>query len=216
MKKSVNDCPLCFDCNTQEYSQDKYRAYIICRQCQLIFVPRNQMISADREKHRYESHQNDENDPSYQNYLKQIVNQIMPYLHLGQGGLDFGCGRTDLMAQIFRSQNILVDSYDLYFLSNQDIWQKKYNFIILSEVIEHLRGPLSEMQKIRDRLTVHGQIFIKTKLYPNEKVLFDDWFYKRDNTHVQFFNLASLQALAKILNMNGPEVIGEDLFVLKS
>lgn len=174
------------------------------------------MISKDKEKQRYDSHQNNENDPNYQNYLNQIVNEILPHIDLSENGLDFGCGRTDLMSQIFKAQNISVDSFDLYFFPNQTIWQKKYNFIILSEVIEHLREPIVEMNKIRDCLIEHGQIFIKTKLYPPEKVFFDKWFYKRDNTHIQFFNLASIKYLAKILRMNGPEVIGEDLFVIKS
>lgn len=212
MKTSVNDCPLCLDHNTQEYSQDKFRAYLICPHCQLIFVPRDQLIRPEQEKQRYDSHQNDEADPHYQNYLQQIVNQILPSLEKGQSGLDFGCGRTDLMAQLFKAHNISVDSFDLYFLPEQKIWEKKYHFIILSEVIEHLREPALEMEKLRQLLFPHGTFFIKTKQHPGQKALFDNWFYKRDNTHIQFFNLSSLSELAKKLKMSGPELIGEDLY----
>jgi len=210
-KKEVNECPLCLKCNTQEYSQDKTRAYHFCSNCQLIFVPRNQLIHPDQEKQRYDSHQNNEEDPHYRNYLQQLMNQVLPSLEKSQVGLDFGCGRTDLLAQLFKAKDITVDSFDLFFLPQLKVWDKKYHFIILSEVIEHLREPFLELQKLRKLLLPQGKIFIKTKLHPNRKDLFDDWFYKRDKTHIQFFNLSALKELGKRTNMNGPEMIGEDL-----
>jgi transcription initiation factor TFIIIB Brf1 subunit/transcription initiation factor TFIIB len=212
MKKSVNDCPLCLEHNTQEYSRDKVRSYFICSHCEIIFVPRDQLITQEQEKQRYDSHQNDKENLNYQNYLKKIVSEILPSLEKEDIGLDFGCGITDLMGQLFKTKSFAVDSFDLYFFPEKNIWKKTYNFIILSEVIEHLRNPQSEMQGLRQILLAHGQLFIKTKLHPNKKELFDNWFYKRDNTHVQFFNLVSLKELAIQLNMNGPELIGEDLY----
>ena len=212
MKINVSNCPLCLDHNTQEYSRDKLRSYLICSNCELIFVPRDQLITQEQEKKRYDSHQNDKENSNYQNYLKKIINEILPSLEKEDTGLDFGCGITDLMGQLFKTKSFEVDSFDLYFFPEKKIWKKTYNFIILSEVIEHLRNPLSEMQGLRQILLARGQFFIKTKLHPNQKDSFDNWFYKRDNTHVQFFNLASLKKLATQLNMNDPEMIGEDLY----
>ena len=211
MKKNVSECPICSDCNAQEYSHDKFRKYLICPNCELIFVPRNQLIPSDAEKQRYDSHQNDENDPHYKNYLMQMVDQIIPELEKQQVGLDFGCGRTDLLAQLFREKNFLVDSFDLYFLPDEKIWTKKYHFIILSEVIEHLRDPITELGQLRKMLLPDGKIFIKTKLHPGEKSLFDNWFYKRDSTHIQFFNSKSLSELGRKIRMNGPQQKSEDL-----
>ena len=216
MKKNVIECPICSDCNTQEYSQDKFRKYLICSHCELIFVPRNQLITPEAEKHRYDSHQNDENDPHYKNYLMQMMNQIIPELEEQEIGLDFGCGRTDLLAQLFRDNYFDVDSFDLYFLPDEKIWEKKYDFIILSEVIEHLRDPLSELEKLRKMLLPGGKIFIKTKLHPGEKNLFDNWFYKRDSTHIQFFNSNSLRELGRKIKMSGPEIKSEDLAFFKA
>jgi hypothetical protein len=141
----------------------------------------------------------------------QMVDQIIPELQKQQVGLDFGCGRTDLLAQLFWEKNFLVDSFDLYFLPDEKIWTKKYHFIILSEVIEHLRDPILELGKLRKMLLPDGKIFIKTKLHPGEKSLFDNWFYKRDSTHVQFFNSKSLSELGRKIRMNGPQQKSEDL-----
>ena len=57
----------------------------------------------------------------------------------------------------------------------------------------------------------NGKIFIKTKLHPGEKNLFDHWFYKRDSTHIQFFNSKSLKELGRKIEMNGPQIRSEDL-----
>lgn len=211
MKISVTDCPLCLDHNTQEYSRDKFRSYFQCTHCELIFVPRSQLISPADEHARYQHHENAADDVYYQKYLQQIRDQILPTLKPSQRGLDFGCGGTELLGELFQSKNFEVDSYDLYFFPREEIWNKKYHFIILSEVIEHLRDPLTEMQKLTQLLLPQGKIFIKTKLHPGDKSLFDNWFYKRDNTHVQFFNQTSLKELAKQLKMEGPIMLGEDL-----
>ena len=211
MKKNVSECPICLDCNAQEYSHDKFRKYLTCSHCELIFVPRDQLITTEAEKHRYDSHQNDENDLHYKNYLMQMMNQIIPELQEQEVGLDFGCGRTDLLSQLFRDKNFEMDSFDLYFLADSKIWAKKYHFIILSEVIEHLRDPLAELEKLRRLLLPKGKIFIKTKLHPEDKSLFDNWFYKRDSTHIQFFNSKSLKVLGSKIDMSGPQIRSEDL-----
>lgn len=117
------------------------------------------------------------------------------------------------MSDLFKKKNFSVDSYDLYYFPDMTIWSKKFNFIILSEVIEHLRDPIKEMKRIRDLLLPDGKIFIKTKLHPGDKTLFENWFYKRDITHIQFFSDESLGYLAKELSMLGPKQLSEDLFV---
>lgn len=214
MKKNVSDCPLCSDHNAQEYSQDKIRSYLICPNCELIFVPRAQLISIEKERARYEHHQNESEDPAYLNYLSKIAKDCVPHLNQGAEGLDFGCGPSPLLANIFSQHGFSTNSYDLFFHPCLDYQTKNYDFIILSEVIEHLRNPMEVMTMLRGLLKPHGTFFIKTKFYPERK-LFDDWFYKRDVTHIQFFNEASLNYLAKELKLSVIEKIGSDLYLLR-
>ncbi|MGE3609891.1 MAG: class I SAM-dependent methyltransferase [Bacteriovoracaceae bacterium] len=187
------------------------RSYFLCQNCELIFVPRNQLIPEIKEKERYELHQNAESDPYYQDYLSQILISVLPLIEKNQVGLDFGCGRTTLLAQLFSQKGIEVDSFDYYFLKDETIWNKKYDFIVLSEVIEHLRDPFEEMKSLKNILNPNGKMFIKTKFYP-QKSEFDQWFYKRDLTHIQFFNPQSMEHLGHSLQMksefylNGPDL----------
>ncbi len=210
----------CINCSSEEtflIYKNSLREYLECSFCQLIFVPRNQLISTDEEKSRYDNHENSAEDSRYREYLTGIFSGISPYLVSGSTGLDFGCGASTLLAQIFEEHDFKMSSYDLYYLPDDEIWQKKYDFIVLSEVIEHFREPRQIMEKLSGILRPQGQIFVKTKFFELEKEKFGNWFYKNDPTHIQFFNQASLNYVAKCLKMNGPKSLEKmDLYRLWS
>lgn len=208
-------CPLCHNLQHSKFDEDKYRSYFLCHYCSLIFVSRDQVLSGADELKRYESHNNNENDPDYYRYLKQVADSALIHLDSGSRGLDFGCGKTTLLSKIFKESGPHVDSYDVFFYPSEDIWQKKYDFIVLSEVIEHLNDPKNVMEKLYGVLNPQGRIFIKTKLYPERQLDFSKWFYKRDQTHIQFFNMMSLRFLAKKFDMSGPyELNSEDFYFI--
>lgn len=206
-------CPLCLSSESEIFDQDKMRSYLKCTGCDLIFVPRDSLITPSAEKERYEAHQNEENE-SYTNYLNKTVSAIRPHLKEASSGLDFGCGRTHILENLFRKAGIPVKSYDLFFHPHEEFLFEQFDFIILSEVIEHLRDPRSIMLNLTKNLHPGGQFFIKTKLRPESPAEFSKWFYKRDATHVQFFNDRSLKELTTILGMKGVDMVGEDLFKL--
>lgn len=214
MKISVTNCPLCLNPQTEKYSEDKSRSYYLCPFCQLVFVSRDELISFDKELERYEAHENNSDDDGYSKYLEKIVTDIQPYLKPSGQGLDFGCGRTTLLADHLKAQGFVMDSYDTYFLKDELIWDKTYDFIILSEVIEHLRMPRQEMRQLGRLLNPQGKIFIKTKFMRETKAEFDNWFYKRDSTHIQFFNSGSMEYLKNFLGLTNFKTVGSDLYCI--
>jgi len=167
------------------------------------------------ERARYEHHQNIVEDPGYLSYLSKIEQDCEPHLKKGDFGLDFGCGPSPLLGNIFSERGFATNSYDLFFNPYLEYQKSNYDFIILSEVIEHLRNPYDIMLELKGLLKSKGIIFIKTKLYP-EKDLFHDWFYKRDLTHIQFFSEASLHSLAQNLDMKFIGKVGSDLYLLRN
>jgi hypothetical protein len=201
-------CPLCSLDNSELFDQDKLRTYYKCQSCELIFVPRTSLISQMQEKDRYEAHENSETDQGYVQYLKKIAESIRPHVNLHDNGLDFGCGKSKLLEKLLGP--IKVSSYDIYFHPEESLLTQKYDFIIMSEVIEHLRNPLEEMQRLTK---LSSTLIVKTMFYP--QVGFSNWFYKRDITHVQFFNECSFQELANICGLSRPIEIGEDLYLFK-
>lgn len=207
------NCPLCQSQAFSLFDRDKKRSFYKCHDCTLVFVPREQILKSEEEFNRYLAHQNDENDPYYRKYLSDVLNPTLRLLHQGDVGLDFGCGKTKLLSTLYQDSGYLVDSYDVYFHPDEMIWKKEYDFIILSEVIEHLSDPLETMNQLNQILKPSGKIFIKTKFYPDSPQDFSNWFYKRDMTHVEFFNRTSMEILAHKLGRSFQE-IGEDLYCL--
>jgi SAM-dependent methyltransferase len=206
-------CPLCGSVQSELFDKDKTRSFYQCGNCSLVFVPRDELITPDAEKHRYDAHENDETSSGYRDYLSGIAAQLQKYLKNGMTGLDFGSGRTKLLAELLSSEHV-VDSYDVYFHPDLSFLNKKYDFIILSEVIEHLRDPVSELKKLKSILKPDGILFVKTKLVPEKS--FSTWFYKRDITHVQFFSDDSFRHLSKKFGFEEASMIGEDLFLFRN
>jgi hypothetical protein len=198
-------CPLCNCADHELFNRDKFRHYYLCSNCELVFVPRTELISQSVEKSRYEAHENSESDPVYYTYISKIAQDLRSHLKEGDNGLDFGCGRTKLLAKLLGPFN--VDSYDIFFHPDDSLLNKKYKFIIMSEVIEHLRDPALTIKNLK---TLSSTFFIKTKLYP-QKEEFSSWFYKRDSTHVQFFNERSFDEL----KFSDWKKIGDDLYMFK-
>lgn len=208
-------CPLCGGKEQTEFDRDKTRSFHLCSYCSLVYVPREQIISPKEEKERYDSHENSSEDSGYVSYLKTISDAMTPHLVASSEGLDFGCGRTTVLSDLLTQNNLRMDAYDLYFFPREEVWTKKYDFIVLSEVIEHLANPSVTMKRLSSLLKSSGMIFVKTKLYPKNPIEFKNWFYKRDKTHVQFFSDGSFRFLANELSLQSYEKVGEDLYLFK-
>lgn len=209
-------CPLCLDPHSVLYDQDKFRNYFQCTQCSLVFVPRTELISVSDEKSRYEDHENSEVDPVYRKYLSEIIDAIVPYLSPEASGLDFGSGKTTLMADLLAEKNIQTESFDIYFHPNIDLLKRKYDFVILSEVIEHFRDPHKELQVLKELLNKDGYLIVKTMLLPDSKEKFQNWFYKRDRTHVQFFSQRTFEILENLFELGDVREIGKNLFLFRN
>ncbi len=197
-------CPLCQKDGAERFHQDSSREFFLCSGCTIIFVPRSALITPSEEKKRYDSHQNDGDDPGYRDYFLKTVRPVLNELSPGRRGLDFGCGRTRLMAGLFADNGHVTDSYDPFYFPDERVFEKKYDFAVLNEVIEHLRDPAVSL--IRLKSIIQGPIFVRTKLYPVNEPEFANWFYKRDITHVQFFSLKALSFLGTV------KILKDDLY----
>ncbi|MFP4520609.1 MAG: methyltransferase domain-containing protein, partial [Fibrobacterota bacterium] len=137
-------CPLCKQKETLFYKADKRRAFFICEDCGLIFVPPRFHLSPDEEKSRYEKHENNIENEGYKNFLQKIIKQIEKAAPYGASCLDFGCGPVPVLSEMLREKGFEVKEYDLFFKKDDSAFKSKYDVITASEVLEHLRNPLAE------------------------------------------------------------------------
>jgi cyclopropane fatty-acyl-phospholipid synthase-like methyltransferase len=129
--------------------------------------------------------------------------------------LDFGCGKNAVLEGIIKKQSCLnCDSYDPQFNQIIDFSIKKYDTIVLCEVIEHLRNLQEELALIKNLMTSGGKVIIRTQKYSTLES-FPTWWYRQDNTHINFFNDTTLSFAGSLLNRKCIQTPFKDIAILQ-
>ena len=181
--------------------------YYYCNSCEYIVKDPSCYQSIEAQKARYDLHENDENDPGYQAYFQRFLDFVLPLAGQPETALDFGCGRSSLLAKLLCREGMKCDYYDpLYHPDNLNN-SKKYELIVSTEVFEHLHNPKEVFEDLLNRLEPGGYLAIQTQFHPNEAALFKKWYYHQDPTHIVFFRAKTFRVLAK---MYGCEFVGDN------
>lgn len=192
-------CPLCNNLNTYVYSRDKKREYQQCRNCSTVFVTDQYHLSIENEKKRYDLHTNSKDDNYYSDFLNRIVTPITSFVEKGSHGLDFGSGPGPILKDLFKPFNIKLSEYDLYYNNDKSLLDRNWDFIVTTEVIEHLKEPYKTIKALWDIIKTGGVLGVMTSLL-TEDIDFNSWYYKGDPTHITFYSKNSFNWLAKELN----------------
>ncbi len=187
-------CPLCQTANGRPFDQDS-RAYFRCPVCALVFVLPHQFLSPQEEKSVYDLHQNSADDPGYRRFLGRLFTPVSQRLPPHSHGLDFGSGPGPTLAAMFEEAGHSIEIYDPFYAPEIKRLQQQYDFIVATEVAEHLHQPGPELDRLWSCLKPNGLLGIMTKRVINRDA-FSRWHYKRDPTHVCFFSIETFQWLA--------------------
>lgn len=184
-------CILC-KANTKAFQTINLREYVECRNCGGVQLTPCFYVKPNAEKARYLTHNNDVEDPRYQNFVFPITSRILQDFSASNKGLDYGCGTGPVAANELEKRGFEVALYDPFFQPNTRVLNKTYDFIICCEVMEHFFLPAREFSNLAKRLNPGGRLYCKTSLY-SSKIDFKKWYYKDDATHVFFYTKKSLQ-----------------------
>ena len=88
-----------------------------------------------------------------------------------------------------------MELYDPFFFPNKNIFLRKFNFITCTEAVEHFNEPYKEFKKI-DNLLAYNSWFGVMTSFMKENFNFSEWYYRRDPTHVVFYNKKTFQIIA--------------------
>lgn len=194
-------CPLCHSNQLKAYFKSQKADYWVCLRCDLVFMDMRFYLDEAQEKQRYDTHQNNPDDANYRQFLSQVFNPVIKIIKPGSKGLDFGSGPGPTLSLMFEQQGHRVDLFDKFYANNQAIFSKKYDFITATEVLEHLRSPFDELNRLYDMLNNSGVLAVMTCML-NDSIDFELWYYKNDPTHICFFSKTTMQYLAKIWGAN--------------
>ena len=189
-------CPLCRNEKIQEYHRDSVREYLACTHCGLVFVPREYWLDPAAEKAEYDLHTNDPDDAGYRKFLSRLTDPLLARLSPGSRGLDFGCGPGPALAAVMAEAGHGVSLYDLYYFPDRRALAQTYDFITATEVVEHFKDPLAELETLFAGLNPGGWLGIMTKQVSTPEA-FKHWHYIRDLTHICFFSPSTFEYLAR-------------------
>lgn len=192
-------CPLCGAFRVREYCEDRRRAYLRCERCSLVFVPAAQLLSAEAEKKRYDLHQNASDDPGYRRFLERLFLPLKARLSPGCSGLDFGSGPEPALSMMFANAGHPMTIFDPIYHPHLAAFEARYAFITASEVLEHVREPSWELNRLWGCLDLGGILGIMTQP-AKERNVFPEWHYKNDLTHIRFYSPQTFDWLARAWN----------------
>ncbi len=191
------------------------KTYDYCPGCEFIRLQNCHLLSENQEYNRYLQHDNTEENAGYVKMFRQFLSQLQPLLPAPGNALDFGCGPGPVLAHMLKKRGWDVSLYDPYFAPEEEFWRHKYSLITATEVVEHIHQPLPVWQRLAGLLQPGGVLAIMTSFHPGPDE-FCDWWYRRDPTHVAFYNQKTFDWLGEHLGLTVCTVKdGKSLALLK-
>lgn len=197
-------CSLCNN-ETIEYAKTRKRNYLFCPFCNSVQMDPDFYISLEKEKQRYELHNNDVSDLGYQNFVKPITSYITNNINKESLGLDFGAGHGPVISEILKSKGYKIKIYDPFFHNDLSLLDSKYDFIISCEVIEHFHNPDKEFKLLRSLLNPNSKLILMTDPFKSTTD-FPKWYYKNDETHVFFYSKQTFQYIKENYDFKNVEI----------
>lgn len=202
------DCVICGS-KTEVLEDVKFgNTYHCCVHCEFIGIDMNNYITIEEEKKEYDRHENSISNEGYVNFFKRfLVAAVFPFIETGKG-LDFGSGPEPVLTEVMlRDYHYNMDHYDLHYQPEKVYEGKHYDYIISTEVAEHLKNPMRVFRLLHKHLKEGGILAVMTLFHERDDEKFLQWWYRRDVTHISFFTPQTFRVIAEII---GFEVIYTD------
>jgi len=208
----------CHICNkvTESFIHEKTNIiYYYCKECEYVFKSSECHQDFTAQKERYNLHENNEEDEGYKAYFQRFLDFTLPLVGNPRTALDFGCGRSSLLASMLEKEDVICDYYDPIYHPDTLSDSKKYEFIVSTEVFEHLHQPRIVFESLLERLKEGGYLALQTQFHPNNVEAFKKWYYHQDPTHIVFFTAQTFKVLCKMYGCYFVGDNGKNMVVLK-
>ncbi len=169
--------------------------YWRCGHCLATVMDASYLPDRIAERKRYERHENDPYDIGYRRFLAKVAAPLTKRLPPGQRGLDYGCGPAPAMAQMMAEAGHFITLYDPFFSPEKKALTAVYDFITCTEVAEHFHRPKAEFERLDTLLRPGGYLAVMT-CFQTDDAKFENWHYRRDNTHVAFYRERTFRVIA--------------------
>lgn len=215
MNQPCSSCRLCGSPHIEPIGVAAGRDLLLCRDCDMVFVPATQHLTPKRERERYAQHDNTADNPGYVSYLEGVARILDDIPVDNPSVLDFGCGEEAVLAGILREKGVRCAAYDPLYWIGGDALSGEYDVVIACEVIEHLRDLGSELSLLGRLVRSGGYLVIRTQLRPEDPAAVSRWWYAQDLTHINFFSERCMRWVASRIGMHLRSVSVQGTIVLE-
>jgi len=192
-------CNICGSEAVKSFLTSDQKTYWSCSCCGGKFLDKDFLLNSNDEKERYLEHNNEINDPEYRSFLSKLVIPLKEKILPSSKGLDFGCGHGPALADMLKKDGFEVLLYDPFFYPDTNVLSQQYDFITCTETAEHFYDPFKEFNTLNNLLKPGGWLGIMTCFLTTDD-MFENWYYRRDPTHVTFYAEKTFQVIASQRN----------------
>lgn len=208
-------CLLCGEKTTPFKIAGSTILYHTCSHCMLRYKDPSCYQTLEAQKSRYDLHTNDAEDEGYRAYFQRFLDFVLPHIKSVERALDFGCGRSRLLADMLGEAGILCDAYDPIYHPDTSYRNKMYDLVVSTEVFEHLHRPKESFEALVGVLKEGGYLAIQTQFYPTDLQAFATWYYHKDPTHILFYRPETFERLAALYGCNYLADNGKNMVILR-
>lgn len=188
-------CRLCNSKDIKTFTVES--RYYYCNNCELIFIDSSNFSSESKEHQSYLQHENTPQNEGYVNMFKDFIEQLIEeYVDEINTVLEYGCGPGPVLADLLEDRGLKVKKYDPFFYPEQNFLEHKYDLITSTEVFEHFQDPKKEVQKLVNLMKTGSYLAVMTSFHQGIEH-FKNWWYRRDLTHIAFYNLNTFKYIEK-------------------
>ncbi len=208
-------CLICGGDTTPFYDEKMVVESYHCGSCSTFFKSPQTHQSIAAQKARYDLHTNDEADAGYRAYFQRFLDFVLPYAGRPETALDFGCGRSTLLAALLGERGVACDAYDPLYHPDTAYHTKKYDLIVSTEVFEHLHDPKAVFEMLLERVNRGGYLAIQTQFHANSIEAYQHWYYRQDPTHIVFFRPETFRWLCREYGCHYVADNGKNMVIVK-
>lgn len=196
------NCKICNNKTVIIYDKQFDINYYNCTNCDCIFINPDNIVAKEEELKIYNYHKNTLENAGYVNMFRDFITKtIVPYKSNIKSALDFGSGPEPVLAHLLREEGFEVDIYDPFYSADKVYENKTYDLITSTEVFEHLSEPVKTLETLCKSLNPNGIISIMTLFHLQDSEKFQNWWYRRDCTHIFFYSHDTFKYLAEAFNL---------------
>jgi len=161
------------------------RTWWDCATCGLVGVDSDDLPDAAEERARYETHENDPDDPGYRAFLDRVALPLIARLDVGMEGLDVGSGPGPTLSRMLTERGFPTRIWDPFFAPDPAPLGRTWDFVTCTETVEHFHQPARDWARLFCLLRPGGWLAVMTE--PLGDTALAEWWYARDPTHVSLY-----------------------------